>query len=81
MGAGEAILDFIRTELMVDPDAHLELDTPLLQGLLDSSDLLRLLSFLQEDFGVEIEYEELTTDVLGSVRAIERFVERETSRR
>jgi acyl carrier protein len=81
MEVGERIRDFIREDLVCDPDEQLDLDTPLLEGLLDSSDLLRLLSFLQEDFGIDLEYEDLTRDVLGSVRAIERFVNQQRATR
>lgn len=81
MEAGDKIRHFIREELAFDPDEQLDLDTPLLEGSLDSSDLLRLLSFLQEEFDIELEYEDLTRDVLGSVRAIERFVNRQRATR
>jgi acyl carrier protein len=45
-------------------------------GLLDSTGVLELVSFLEEQFGFEIANEEVVPENLDSLRAIEAFVQR-----
>ena len=49
-------------------------DTPLLDGLLDSGELMRLVVFLEEEFGVEIDDTDVVTEHFATVRDIDRLV-------
>ena len=74
MEAGGTIRSFIRNELFADPNEPLELDTPLLEGLLDSGDLMRVVMFLEERFDISVGDDELVAENFGSIQALERFV-------
>lgn len=72
----ESIRAFIAEELVPEVTANeLEDDRPLLEGLLDSVNLFRLVAFLEEEFSVVIEDDELTPQNLGSLSSIARFLE------
>ena len=73
---------FIVEELLApQPAATFDDDTPILSGLLDSGALMRLMAFLEEEFDVEIDDDEVVADHFASVRHIDRLIEskRETS--
>jgi acyl carrier protein len=71
----ERIRGFIREDITLDsPDARLEDDTPLLDGILDSMSLMRLVAFLEEDFGVEIDDTAITAENFRTVEDIARLV-------
>lgn len=71
----ERIRGFIREDIALDaPDARLEDDTPLLDGILDSMSLMRLVAFLEEDFGVEIDDTAITAENFRTVEDIARLV-------
>ena len=56
-------------------DADIGAEDPLLQkGIIDSMGALELLEFLQSQFGLKIEDEEVTEDNLGSLARITNFV-------
>ena len=71
------VSSFIATELVPDAGASLSLDTTLL-GLVDSAGFMELLSFLEEEFGVEMDHVDIDEDTLGSVRSIADMVIRKT---
>lgn len=71
----ERIRGFIREDITLDaPDARVEDDTPLLDGILDSMSLMRLVAFLEEDFGVEIDDTAITAENFRTVEDIARLV-------
>ena len=74
MEIADRIRNYIREEVLIDPDQRLDVDTPLLDGLLDSAELLRLLAFIEESFGLALEHSDLSTEHFGTVRDLERFV-------
>lgn len=59
-------------------ELHLEVPSPetdvLETGMVDSLSLVRLLVHLEEEFGIEIEAEDLDLDVFRTVRGMARFV-------
>jgi acyl carrier protein len=68
---GARIRSFISEEIMFENDSTvLTNDTPLLSGVMDSLGLLQLVSFLEEEFDVEIEASEITADHFGNVGSI-----------
>lgn len=51
-------------------------DEPLLEGLVDSTSMLRLVLFVEERFGVRVEDDELVPENFETVRSLAAFVER-----
>lgn len=49
-------------------------------GILDSTGVLELVSFLEEHYGIKVEDAELTPDNLDSLARIATFVERKAAR-
>lgn len=75
MDVADRIRGYIQQELLVDtPGQRIDDDTPLLEGLLDSSDLMHLLTFLEESFEVDLKLSELSVDLFGTIGDIERYV-------
>lgn len=66
-----SIKSYIRGELLSKPDLTLEDDTMLFEsGILDSLSLLKLVLFLEKQFGVTVPAEELVPDNFKSINAI-----------
>ena len=58
------------------PD-ELEEDTPLMEmGVFDSMGVFHLISFLEDEFDIEVEDEDLVPDNFASIAAIEQLVAR-----
>jgi acyl carrier protein len=70
--------DYIRDELQID-ERSLRSDTPLWGGVIDSVALIRLISFIEEEFGVLIEDDELTPSYFGTIEDIAALVDRKAS--
>jgi acyl carrier protein len=51
-------------------------DEPLLEGLVDSTSMLRLALFIEERFGVRVEDDDLVPENFETVRSLAKFVER-----
>lgn len=68
-----AISGFIKDELLED-GADLEPDGPLLEGLLDSFALMSLVSYIEDNFDVTIDVDEVTKGNFASLRAVAGFV-------
>lgn len=74
-----AVRGFIRDRVVVSDDAgEIADDTPLLGSVLDSLALLELVAFLEEEFGILVEDEDVTADNFRTVADIERLVSRKT---
>jgi acyl carrier protein len=70
------IRTFIGEELLAEkPMPPLDDGTPLLNGLLDSSELMQLVTYLEEEFDVLVDDAEITTDSFATVGSIARLVE------
>jgi acyl carrier protein len=70
------ISDYIRRELSKEPRlVTLERDTPLLEsGIIDSLSLLKLVLFLEKQFGIAVKGQELVPENFATVDAICGFV-------
>lgn len=76
MDVASRIREFIRTEIMFDDDSSVLLeDTPLLGRTMDSLGLTQLVAFLEEEFDIEIDGDDVTLDNFQTVAHIERLVE------
>ncbi len=72
----ERVRAFVTGGILLDPQARVEDRTPLLRGLVDSTGLMELLSFIEDEFGVPVEYTDIDEENFGSVERIARYVGR-----
>ena len=72
------IRDYVTTELLYDRDASTlgDEDSLLGPGLLDSVGILRLVAWLEEEFGIRIPDEDVVPDHVESVRRLADLVRR-----
>lgn len=80
MDTATKIRQFLNDELLVGDDEIPEVaeDTPLLNGIVDSMALMRLVAFLEDEFEVAIDDVEITADNFRTVADIARLVEQRT---
>lgn len=72
-----AVKSFIGQELVYGDEAEIDENVDLIErGVIDSMSLLRLVSFLEERYHIEIQDEDLVPDNFRSRRAIEAFITR-----
>ncbi len=66
--------------LMGQSDIQLEDDTSFLEmGLLDSTGVIELVSFLEEEFGIQVEDDEITPENLDTLSRIAAYVEQKSA--
>ena len=67
----------VETFLFEDPDTSFEDDDSLLDsGIVDSTGVLELVAFIEEEYEVEVKDEELIPENLDSIDKIAAFIER-----
>lgn len=73
-----AVRDFIAKEIMFRADpSSLDVSYSLLEaGAIDSMDLFKLVTFLEERFGIQVDDEALVGDNFESVQAIGQMIEK-----
>jgi acyl carrier protein len=75
MNASVVIKEYIREELMNGSNGELdESENLLAAGVIDSLGILRLVSFVEEKFGIEVPDEDVTIDNFQSVKAMSDYV-------
>jgi len=67
------VREFLTQQIVVD-DRELTDETPLLNGLVDSVGLMELVSFIESEFAVEIDFGEVEPKNFRTVSDIARFV-------
>jgi acyl carrier protein len=78
----DRIRGFIQTEILFDDDSvNLTNDTPLLDGVLDSLGLMQLVAFLEEEFDIEVQDEEVTVEHFRTIADIEDLVNSRVAQR
>ncbi len=79
--AKTAVKEYISENfLMGQSDINLEDETSFLElGLLDSTGVIELVSFLEEEFGIQVEDDEITPENLDTLNKISSYVERKTA--
>lgn len=80
MQVRDAVREYILKNYLFSTDAAaLRDDVSLMQtGVIDSTGVLELIMFLQEQFGIQVADEEMLPENLDSVHAIAAFVARKT---
>jgi len=72
----ETIKQFIVDNFLFGDGAKLDVDTPLFEkGIVDSTGVLELVAFIEENFNVAVSDDELVQDNFSSLIAIEKFLQ------
>jgi acyl carrier protein len=67
-------------QLALEGDTKVDGETSLLDsGIIDSTGILELVSFLEREFGIQVQDEEIVPENFENVRSIAAFVERKRS--
>jgi acyl carrier protein len=75
----DRIRRFIVEELHA-PTEELSPEFPLIEGgVVDSLGIMHLVSFIESEYGITVDDEELVSDNFGSIREIARFVGSKTA--
>ena len=73
----QQIRDFVLKNFLFSNDSALSDDESLVRsGVIDSTGVLELILFLEENFGVTVEDEEMVPDNLDSISRVAEFVAR-----
>jgi len=76
----EAINKFIIENFLFGDDNNLKTDASLLEnGIIDSTGVLELISFLEETYGITIEDDEMIPENLDSMNNINNFLKKKLS--
>ncbi len=74
MDIKEQIKEFFEENFMAEFDESFTDDSSLLEnGIIDSTGVLELVLFLEENFGIKVEDEELIPENLDSLNNIEKY--------
>lgn len=75
MNTSVVLKEYIREELMNGSNGDLdESENLLAAGIIDSLGILRLVSFVEEKFGIEVPDEDVTIDNFQSVKSMSDYV-------
>jgi acyl carrier protein len=80
MDVADRIRTYIKQEIVLDADAKVADDTPLLEGIIDSLALLQLVAFLEEEFDTEIDDSEIRAENFQTVADVERLISERLAR-
>jgi len=73
----DKVREFIVENFLFGSEDGLKDDTSFLDdGIIDSTGILELVSFLEEDFGIAVEDEELIPENLDSIKNVAEYLER-----
>ncbi len=78
MDTASNIRNYIQDQLLVG-NGSLRDDTPLWGGVIDSAGLMQLIVFIEDQFGIEVEDEELTSTHFSTVADIATLVDRKVA--
>lgn len=83
MDPAARILAFVKDELLYaeEPTTDVTAETNLLDGLVDSMGLMRLVSFLEEEFEIQIDDLDITEENFRTVAAVALLVGRSAERK
>ena len=75
MNLDATIRQFIIENFLFEEDNNLKEDTSFLEnGIIDSTGILELVSFLEETFGITVEDEELIPENLDSIANVVKYL-------
>jgi len=77
MGLRETIRNFISENFILnDADSLCDEDSLLEKGIIDSTGVLELVAFIEENYSVTVEDEEMVPENLDSIKNIVSFIQR-----
>ena len=77
MSIEKKIRDFIEESFILDGNGHLSAEDSLLEkGIIDSTGVLELVAFIEENYNFKIKDEELIPENLDSIERVTNYVER-----
>ena len=72
------LLKFFSQEILEGDDEGLDENTPLLElGLLDSMSIAQLLTYAEEQLGIQVEAHEISPDEMETIAKMADFLERQ----
>lgn len=72
----ELLKDYIVDNFLFGNEDKLNVDTPLFEkGIIDSTGVLELLAFIEENFKIKVKDEELVQSNFSSISTIEKFIQ------
>ena len=75
----EKIREFIVENFLFGEDGNLKDETSFLdEGIIDSTGILELVSFLEEEFSITVEDEDLVPENLDSINNVVSYLEKKT---
>jgi acyl carrier protein len=70
-----SIKAFIRSELIYDDEKDFDEDTNLIErGIVDSMSLVRLISFIEENYDIQVQDEDIVPEHFSSLNKISSFI-------
>jgi acyl carrier protein len=76
-----SIKNFIRTELIYDDEKDFDENTNLIErGIVDSMSLVRLISFIEENYHLQVQDEDIVPENFSSLNRISSFIAERQSR-
>ena len=70
-----SIKTFIRTELIYDDEKDFDENTNLIdRGIIDSMSLVRLISFIEENYEIQVQDEDIVPENFSSLNKISSFI-------
>jgi len=76
MSIEEKIRHFIQENFILDENDNLSSEDSLLEkGIIDSTGVLELVAFIEENYNFKIKDEELIPENLDSIKSISRFIQ------
>lgn len=73
------IRSYLIEEFLFGRSETLNEDTPLLGNVIDSQGVIQLVSFIQQQFNIEIADEEVTTENLATLKTVVTLVDKKLS--
>ena len=78
---GQKVRSYIETTFLFGDSSRLSSDMSFLDSsILDSTGMLELISFIEQEFAISIDPTELVPDNLDSISKVTRFIERKKGR-
>jgi acyl carrier protein len=72
----ELLIDFILDNFLFGDKDKLKIDTPLFEkGIIDSTGVLELVAFIEENFKIKVADEELIQSNFSDITSIDQFIQ------
>jgi acyl carrier protein len=79
METSDKLKEFFKENFMVDLNADLSGDKSFLEnGIIDSTGVLELVTFIEENFGIKVEDDEIIPENLDSLNNLDHFITEKT---